>query len=454
VAQESAPWHRERSLARPQLKNHHKPLISQDLAVESTGVPGATIARMNRAATSSHHRRLPLSNSQVLLGLVLGLLGFATWAASSSAEDTVASRFSQACSALDAGDLEGAAWRLRALREKNPELPEARLLESLVAVRRERPALGWHEAFVHAWNHVGRPDLSDSPLLREAFLYLPPVPEHEPRVAASEQEPLLALALEPNATRGRHILGHLRELDPPELIFAADYFLDHESFPSALRTQASQALRTRLSELTVSSPRSMQYPALLLLDGTSPEAPFTPEELHAIEAIATLPDWRETDFHVLYERSLSRFRAAGHAQPTQAAYSVAVSALATRPPFLLFKRTEASRQVLSPEQLRRLGEALWSIGSRMAEESTLLERMLATRMMADGAQLVGDEARARQASALREEARAAAEAMRRAVPERWPLRALNTAHVDAMMRDELACMFRFLPPKSDSNGAP
>jgi hypothetical protein len=410
---------------------------------------------MKRTIAPSHLRHLLLLNSQALLTVVLGLLGCVAWAAAPSAGDTLAGRLAQTCSALDAGDLDGAARHLRVLREKGPELPEARLLDSLLALRRERPALGWHEAFIQAWNNVGRPDLSDSALLTEAFSDAPPATEEkELRKAPSEEDPLLTLALDPSAARGRLILRHLRELDPPELIFAADYFLEHESLPAALRTQASRALRARLSELTVSSPRSMQYPALLLTDGSLPEAPFTLEELQALEAIAALPDWRETDFHVLFERLVSRFQAAGHTQPTHAAFSVAVSALATRPAYLLFKRTEASRKVLSEEQLRPLGDALWRIGSRMAEESTLLERMLATRMMVDGAQLVGDETRAQQASTLRDEARDAANAMRQAVPERWPLRGLNKAHVDAMVRDELGCMFRFLPPKSDSHGTP
>jgi hypothetical protein len=358
---------------------------------------------------------------------------------------------------LDAGDLDGAARHLRTLQETKPGLPESRLLEALLTLRRERPALGWHEAFIQAWNDAGRPDLRDSKLLPMTFsAAAPPAAQKAALAGAAEpkKELLLELALEPNAARGRFILQHLEELELPELIFAADYFFEHESLPAELRAQASQALRSRLSKLTVSSPRAMQYPALLLLEGSSPEAPFTAEELRGLEAIAALPDWRETDFHVLYQRALSRIQAVGYAQPENAAFSVAVSALALRPTYLLYKRTEASREVLSPAQLHQLGQALWRMGSRLAEESTLLERLLATRMMANGAQLVGDEARAQQASALRDEANAAAEAMRRAVPDRWPLRAFHVAHLDALTRDELGCMFRFLPPEHSSHDTP
>jgi hypothetical protein len=391
-----------------------------------------------------------------MMALVLGLLGMSA-CASSPLRDTPTGRFTQACSALEAGDFDGAARHLHVLREQQPGLPETRVLEGLLTLRRESPAMGWHEAFIQAWNYAGRPDLRDAHLLPETFPAASPIEEEKAaREGARDprRDPLLMLALDPDAERGRLILEHLKELELPELIFAAGFFLEHESLPAELRASASQALRSRLSELTVSSPRSMQYPALLLMEGSSPDAPFTAEELQAIEAIATLPDWRETDFHVLFQHALKRFEAAGHAQPTHAAFTVAVSALATRPAYLLFKRTEASRAVLSPRQLQRLGEALWRMGLRMAAESTLLERLLGTRMMVDGAQLVEDEARAQEASALAEEARAAAEAMRQAAPERWPLRALNAAHVEALTRDELGCMSRFLPPAPASQGAP
>ena len=421
--------------------------------VWATGEADATMERMKSPA-SSHLRSFALLSAQTLVALAVGLLGSAAWAAPSASGEALDERLTQACSALDVGDLDGAARHLRTLRENKPGLPEARVLEALLTLRRERPALGWHEAFIQAWNDAGRPDLRDSKLLPMSFsAAAPPTGEKAARAGAAKpgKELLLELALEPNAARGRFILQHLRELELPELIFAADYFLEHESLPAELRSQASQALRSRLSELTVSSPRVMQYPALLLLEGSSPEAPFTAEELRALEAIAALPDWRETDFHVLYQHALSRIQATGHAQPEGAAFSVAVSALALRPTYLLYKRTEASREMLSQEQLDRLGEALWRMGSRLAEESTLLEQLLATRMMANGAELVGDEARAQQASALRDEANAAAEAMRQAVPERWPLRAFNLAHMDALTRDELGCMFRFLPPEPVSN---
>jgi len=411
---------------------------------------------METEAAPTRLRRLLFLRSGAPLALALGLLGLAAWAATPRAGDALtADRFSRACNALEAGDLNSAAQDLRALREANPELAEVRLLESLLTLRRERPSLGWLDAFVQAWNSTGRPDFSDSRLLPRQF---PPEgsgsEEAVLRTGSAETELMLALSLAPNAERARLILQHLRKLDPPELIFAANDSLRHESLPTALRAQASRALRARLSELTVASPRAMQYPTLLLVGGSSPEAPFTAQDLQALEAIAALPDWRETDFHTLYQRGFRHFEAAGNSQPASAAFMLAVMSLASEPAYLLFKRAEASRDTLSSAELHRLGDALWRIGSRMAEESTILERMVGTRLMIDGASLLGDKARLQQASALREEGAAARSAMTQATPERWPLRSLNQAFIDAMTRDEVGCILRFRPPSSVPGDAP
>ncbi|HVG57634.1 MAG TPA: hypothetical protein VNA24_03715 [Hyalangium sp.] len=355
--------------------------------------------------------------------------------------------FSEACSALEAGDLDSAARNLRALRMEHPDLPEARLLESLLKLRRDRPSLGGLDAFIQAWNDAGRPDFSESRLLpAEFFPKSAEAQAEKPRTFSPEVELLLATSQPPELRHGHLVLQHLHELEPPEWVFAADDLLRSESLPQELRTQGAQTLRARLSALTIASPQAMQYPALLLVLDSSPETPFSSEELQALEAIAALSDWRETEFHTLFHHALDQLQAAQHSEPAHTAFMFAVSALASRPALLLFKRAEASREVLPAEQLHRLGEALWRIGSRMAKESTLLERLLGTRLMEEGAELTRDKVRAQHVSLMRETARQAAEAMRQAVPERWPLRSLYAAHMEAKMRDEMGCMLRFLPP--------
>lgn len=389
----------------------------------------------------------PLLRSRALLALALGLVGLTARAEAPPTIAREAEHFTQACSALDAGELENAARHLRALRTEQPDLPEGQLLEALLTLRRERPSLGGLEAFIRAWNEVGRPDFSDSRLLPAEF----PPRREEDRAAklatrSSEAELLLALMQPPEPMHGKLFLKHLPRLKPPEWVFAAEEFLQSDSLPEELRAQGAQAVRARLSELTVASPHAMQYPALLLVTSTSPEAPFSSEELQALEVMAALPDWRETDFRVLFQHALDELQKAHHSQPEHAAFMFAVSALASRTSYMLFKRTEASREALSAQQLHRLGAALWGIGSRMSEESTLLEHLLGTRLMAEGATLIGDEARAQRVAEMREKAQRAAEAMRQAAPDRWPLRALNAEHLEAHVQNELGCMLRFLPP--------
>jgi hypothetical protein len=259
---------------------------------------------------------------------------------------------------------------------------------------------------------------------------------------SSEARALLALALSPDAERGRLLLQHLRELDPPELIFAADWYLQRELLPEALRAEASKALRVRLSELAAASPRAMQYPAMLLAQGASPETPFSPRDLQELEAIASLPDWRETDFHTIFQATHRHLEAAGLPQYS---FGVAVSALANEPAALLKRRAEASREQLSPEELRRLGEALWHIGERLAAESTLLERFMGLSLIREGATTLEDEARLQQAASQYDEARDAWKGLREAAPPRWPLHSLRDALVEAGIRDEMAYMRRFLP---------
>ncbi|WP_375767056.1 hypothetical protein NR798_36025 [Archangium gephyra] len=105
-----------------------------------------------------------------LFVLALGFVCIEARAATAPSESSARSPspsvlFARACEALEAGDLDGAESTLLTLRQALPERPEPRMLESLLALRRTKPALGWREAFIQAWNGIGRPDLRDSPLL-------------------------------------------------------------------------------------------------------------------------------------------------------------------------------------------------------------------------------------------------------------------------------------------------
>ncbi|WP_158502115.1 hypothetical protein [Vitiosangium sp. GDMCC 1.1324] len=392
---------------------------------------------------------------RALFVLALGSVGLEARAATAPSEASAQSPspFVRACNALEAGNLDGAESELFTLRQLLPENPEARLLGRLVALRRTRPELGWRDAFIQAWNDIGRPDFKNSPLLEEDPEPRPTGPSPEEtweRELSAEQRFVLALTMSPEATRARAIFEQFPELAPPELLVAAVEYLERDKLPAALRARSRIALRARLSALSARHPESMLLRALLLLEGTDTKAPFTPRELQELEALSQLPDWRQTAFLSLYRYALGHLEATGVSQPKDHAYGLAVSALVSPVPVLLQRRTEASRNALTPAERQRLGEALWRIGSRISDESSVVERLVGLSLMKKAATELEDSARLLQATELLEEERATYADWKSAAPNHWPVPTLRQAMIDAAMNDEMAHMHAFRAPKDSA----
>lgn len=392
---------------------------------------------------------------RALFVLAIGSVGLEARAASAPSEASAQSPspFVRACNALEAGNLEGAESELFTLRQLLPENPEARLLGRLVALRRTRPELGWRDAFIQAWNDIGRPDFKDSPLLKE---------EPEPRATgpspeatwerelSAEQRFVLALSMSPETPRARAIFEQFPEQAPPELLVAAVEYLERDKLPAPVRARSRIALRARLSERSARHPESMLLRALLLLEGTDNKTPFTARELQELEALSQLPDWRPSTFLSIYRYALGHLEATGVSRPENHAYSLAVSALVGPVPVLLQRRTEASRDTLTPAERQRLGEALWRIGTRISDESSVVERLVGLSLMKKAATELDDSARLLQATELLEEERATYAAWQSAAPNHWPLPTLRQAMIDAGMNDEVALMHAFRAPKDSA----
>ncbi|OJH37512.1 hypothetical protein BON30_28490 [Cystobacter ferrugineus] len=363
----------------------------------------------------------------------------------------------RACSALEAGDLDGAAGHILTLRQTLPERPEPRLLESLLALRRTRPSLGWREAFLQAWNGIGRPDFRDSPLLPEKMLEPDPLTA-TPRLEtvwkkelSAEQRFLVALAMSPDdAEQVRALVTHLPGLTTPELLNPIAEYLKRDQLPAPLRDQLRAALRARLTALSAEHPRSMQLRALLLLEGTSDQAPFTAREIQELEALSQLPDWRQGDFFSLYQSTLRQFEATGVSLPENHAYSISVLALVGPASWLLQSRAEASWDTLTPAERQRLGEALWRIGSRLSDESSIVERFVGLQMMKKAATALGDAERLRRATEWRAEEHATYSALESSQSTRWPIPSLYKAMIDSSIRDEVAHMHAFRAPEAST----
>ena len=353
----------------------------------------------------------------------------------------------QACIDLEAGVLEPAAHAIRALRARLPERPEPRVLESLLAVRRQQPDLGWDEAYLRAWNVAGRPDLRKSSLIMGAD----ETPPAEPGVTrvwswkhAVETRFVLALAGPPDMERVRFLVQALPSLDDAGLALAVHGHATQHTMPADLSDLLSATLRQQLPPLIATTPNSMDLRLLALLDGTSPDEPFTSEELQALEAIAVLPEWRQADFAELFERIRHHLEAAGVSAPGARAFTVAVSALAGQGPLLLRQRALASRDVLAPLARRRLGEALWQIGARMSAESTVLEYFVGLALQRRGAELLEDSVRIEDVAARHGQTAAAFKAWASAAPGDWPFPSLRQAVLDANVHDEMGHLHRYL----------
>jgi hypothetical protein len=417
------------------------------------------IGNMTRVLSSpSRFWSLARHLCNALLVLSLGPLSLQVRAATAPSKTAAEApspsvRFVRACQALEAGNLDGAASDLLPLRESHPERPEPRLLESLLALRRTRPDLGWRDAFLQAWNGIGRPDFRDSPFLQDnpEPLATGPTPEEVwQRELSAEQRFLLALSLSPDAGRARAILQQLPVLAPPELIVPAIEYLGREQLPAPLRAQARTALRARLAALSADYPESMQPRALLLLEGTDAKAPFTARELQELEALSQLSDWRPSGFLSLYRYALRHFEATGVSFPENHAYTLAAVSLVSPVPQLLQQRTKASRDTLTATERQRLGEALWRIGSRLADESSVVERFVGLSLMKKAATELDDSARLLLASELLDDDRAAYAAWASAATNSWPLPSLRQAMIDAAMNDEVAHMRAFRAPEAEA----
>jgi hypothetical protein len=363
----------------------------------------------------------------------------------------------RACIALEAGNLTEAAYELASLREALPTSSAPRLLEHLLEVRRQQPALGWREAFLRAWNEAGRPDLQEDPLLGELFAAgeRSGIEGMWQRTRALDTRLMVVLStFPPTEEQARFVLEQLPSIEEPEWAVAAFDFVRRDTLPEELRAQAAEILVHRLDALSAASPGTQQLRVLRLLGLTELTAPLTPVELSELEAIATLPEWREATFAGLHAHARRHLEEAG--APFAAGYALmaATGALAGHAPYVLLKRAQVSLEHLAPAERERLGRVLWSIGSRLAAESTVLEQVVGFNLMRHGAMALQDETRLQQVDARTQEVRASLQASFQAALGRWPLYSLQEALLQATLHDEGAHLRGFLPPADKRTHTP
>lgn len=205
-------------------------------------------------------------------------------------------------------------------------------------------------------------------------------------------------------------------------------------------------LSRKLSQLAQAHPQSMQLRLLHLLADSDPDTALGATELAELEVVAALPVWNETSFTQSFQVARRHLQEAGVPNTGGGALAVATQSVADRGSYLLKKRAEATRSQLLPGARHRLGRVLYNVGSRIAEESTVVERMVGSDLMREGAGDMEDDAERRRAAAQVEEVRTALAAQHQAALERWPLPSLHEKVLEASARDEWAHLRDFAEP--------
>lgn len=228
----------------------------------------------------------------------------------------------QACMALEEGDSQAAEAALVRLKAAAPEHLEAELLTRLLALRTRVPSVGWRQAFLLAWTELGRPSFLDSPLLMPE-VELPATRDYMPeaveaRAAAAPVRLALVLAMPTLPEEdARWLVEQLPDLEDPALVQAASVRLLVRELSPTLRTEARAAVRRRLAQIVEASPGVVQ-PRLLLLWAEAPEWDlFSQEEMEALEAIAALPQWKDTSFTRTFLKVRAHLKEAGVPNPVE-----------------------------------------------------------------------------------------------------------------------------------------
>ncbi len=354
--------------------------------------------------------------------------------------------FLQACLSLEAGETQAVQVALTRLQAVAPDRPEPRLLLRLLAHRVRAPEEGWRRSFLRAWSELGRPSFTDSPLLPdvapEARGSIPDV-SAEHTLSGPVRLTLVLAMPRLSETSARWLMDQLPGLEDAALVHAASITLLTEQLPPTLHTQTRGVVLHRLSRLVKDSPSVMQPRLLRLWAKNSEWVAFSQDELEELEAVSSLPTWKNTSLMDTFLEARAHLKEAGLPHPGVAAFDVARISNNHWGIILLSKRAEATRAQLLPGSRHRLGLILWRIGSLLSQDSTVFASNSGLQLMSAGATDMGDEAARARAEQMFQENLRVLQAADQASLERWPLPSLWEEVAEARARDEWAHLREF-----------
>ena len=244
------------------------------------------------------------------------------------------------------------------------------------------------------------------------------------------------------------LAAHVSELEDPDLLLAAHEYFRARSGEDALadvRRQAREVLRRKLEPLNASASAS-EGPLLLLLGESAKDAPLTREEIQAMERIAALPRYRSRTLAQVGAAAKRRLESTGITPQPARLFQAAAASQVLDATWVLKKRVEVTKDRLSNEERIRLGQAVFTLGTRIAEGSALVDRMVGLNQMRQGAELMDDAAKLAQANRDLEQARAVFRVITALQVDSWPLPSLHRDWVQAAMDDEWKSLSALVTP--------
>ncbi len=170
---------------------------------------------------------------------------------------------------------------------------------------------------------------------------------------------------------------------------------------------------------------------------TRPQAPFSSQELAALEALSSLPLWRERSFSQTFLQARGHLQESAFPDAARRAFQVAEQTVGAGTALLLLRRAESSWALFPLDEQRRLGHLLWLVGQRMAESSSLQEHSVGTLLMELGAGYMEQRCDLSQALDRDETVREGLRHSLKASIERWPLPSLWEELEASRARNEL-----------------
>ena len=349
-----------------------------------------------------------------------------------------------ACIAIEAGQFDEARQALARLRSLAPSAAEVALLSELTEHRQRDTASSWMQAFFAAWAKLDRPDFQKSLLLPSTLVIrlLPNATDYAEawrREDVSAEARFLAALMSDDLMQEQTgwMTQQIPSIQSPALLVALFSRTHRPESSSTVRQQLGPVLRQRLKGIIAPPFDFIQPRLVLLLMGSAPESPLTPQELKGLEELSLLPSWRDISRLQTFLAVRDLLQQLALPRASKLALSISEWSLGVRAADLLLERLVPTWGHLSTDDQRWVGRMLWLIGSRLSEQDSLRECRTGAFVQRQGAEILLHGPSLGDAVARQKAIDDTVQLAQRSTLERWPFHTLENEVCLARARHEI-----------------